>query len=144
VIESNGWMLHGNCKENKKSYNLTYVYQFDNTIGEQQPTVIPKRSHPDDRTLIKQMSIRLNIDDVGIIIRAEKESDWQKYLESRRRRKNIRNVSAGAGGDNARIRAYVPGAPIPVAERTHDTNKGVELATVNWLVNMLSPSRSDD
>lgn len=140
VIESNGWILHGCRKQNKASYQLKHIIRMENGNGDAIPQSAPKRNWPNDRILIKTLSIRYDVDDVGIVIRDEKKGDWERFLESRRKKNKVHTVAAQM---NERIRAVVPGERIPLMDQTLDTARSVELANINWMISMLSSSRSD-
>lgn len=45
--------------------------------------------------------------------------------------------------NNERLRAVIPGESIPLSEQNNDTSRSIELANVNWMVNMLSAERSN-
>jgi P4 family phage/plasmid primase-like protien len=154
VICRTGWMIHGNRKEGKSPYNLwfrqTYVPpKEDSVLADPVVTKNTRSNRIDDRELVKILSVRHGICDMGIVPLESASDDLQAFFESN---SAARNSARLGGAHNPRTTSSgeedlsSPYAGIAKAlafpEDVLASDRTDALRSAAWLVDMLGPSRS--
>lgn len=155
VICRTGWMIHGSRKENKHPYSLWFRQVYvppteDATIS---PATIIKNTranHIDDRELVKTLSVRHGICDMGIVPLESAESELQNFFESNSTARNsarlggAHNPRTTAGADTGDDSPYANLArALTFPEDTLTSDRTDSLRSTAWLVDMLGPSRAE-
>jgi P4 family phage/plasmid primase-like protien len=151
VICRSGWMIHGNRKEGKQPYNLWFrqVYtpqQSTDTTTLNEPTIFKKsrRSPIDDRELVKTLSVRFGITDMGITPLESAAESLQAFFE---KNSNARNSARLGGATNPRSPGEEGASPydnivksLAFPEDMLNSDRTDSLKSAAWLVDMLSSS----
>lgn len=163
VICRTGWMLHGNCKEGREYYALRYRQVFtpkpstteieekgkdkDKPFDPLGYEILPNTRHPhvNDRDLVKILSIRHGIRDMGITIQEEALDDLRKYFEENSSARNNARL-AGARGNvypgPEDVESLSGTFAFNFAEDVFTADRTEILKSAAWLVDMLSPDRA--
>lgn len=162
VICRSGWMIHGNCKEGKEAYALRFRQVFNPKASsvssadakdkdkdkEKEYEILSNSRTPlvNDRDLVKILSIRHGIRDMGLTIQEEALDDLRKYFEENSGARNNARL-AGARSSTGEGSAGVLGTGdgllgFDFAEDNFTTDRTEILRSAAWLVDMLSPERA--
>jgi P4 family phage/plasmid primase-like protien len=174
VICRSGWMLHGNCKEGKEAYALKFrqIYNIaphtsSSAASSSAPSsgggaeardkekekdkeyeiiVNTRISSINDRDLVKILSIRHGIRDMGISIQEEALDDLRKFFdENSTARNNARLSGARSSTGEGALSGAGAGDGMfgfDFAEDNFTADRTEILRSAAWLVDMLSPERA--
>ena len=154
VICRTGWMIHGNRKEGKNPYNLWFRQLHpsprDGAVLPE-PVILKniRSNRIDDRELVKTLSVRHGICDMGIIPLESAAEDLQTFFESNSTARNsarlggAHNPRTTASGDEDLSSPYAGIAKaLAFPEDVLASDRTDALRSAAWLVDMLVSSRS--
>lgn len=153
VICRSGWMIHGNRKENKSAYSLWFrqVYTPPKEDGDviSEPVILKnvRSNRLDDRELVKTLSVRHGICDMGIIPLESATEALQAFFEKNSAARNSARLGNAhnprTSGEDSHTSPYAGIArAITFPEDMLASDRTDSLRSAAWLVDMLDTSRA--